>query len=355
VASFLFAACQPGSEAALKADVARRHPQLRFAFSRPGFVTFRVADDAAGGSPPTLRSPFARTWGHSLGKVTGADTAELVGGVWTSLAATGDGLDAGILHLHVWRRDGALPGDEGFDAAVETPGQIAGAQLLAGRPSSAAPLALNVEAAVGEAVLDCVLVEPHEWWIGWHRAESPETRWPGGVPLLDAPAGMISRAYLKIEEALRWSELPIRAGDRCIEIGSAPGGSCAALLERGCIVTGIDPAEMDASVLENPRFTHVRARAREVPRAAFRGARWLMSDTNVAPKHTLDTVEAIVTARDVRIAGLALTLKLTDRSSAANLPAFHKRIRGWGYEHVRARQLAFNRQEVCVVATEQAV
>jgi len=165
---------------------------------------------------------------------------------------------------------------------------------------------------------------------------------------------MISRAYLKIEEALRWSELPLRAGDRCVEIGSAPGGSCAALLERGCTVTGIDPAEMDATVLANPRYTHVRARAREAPRAIFRDARWLMSDTNVAPKHTLDTVEAIVAERDVSLEGLVLTLKLTDPTSTAELPAFHKRVRGWGYEHVRARQLAFNRQEVCVVATARA-
>jgi hypothetical protein len=49
-----------------------------------------------------------------------------------------------------------------------------------------------------------------------------------------------------------------------------------------------------------------------------------------------------------------LTLKLTDARLTAELPAFHKRIRGWGYEHVRARQLAFNRQEVCVVATQRA-
>ena len=349
---FLFAACQPGSEAALKSDVARRHPRLRFAFSRPGFVTFRVADDPADDSSPTLRSPFARTWGHSLGKVTGGDMTEIVRAVWMS-AATVPGLNgsARFRHLHVWQRDCALPGDQGFDAAVETPAQAAGAQLLAGRADSATSLSLNTEAQAGEAVLDCVLVEPHEWWVGWHEAHSPETRWPGGVPPIAVPAGLISRAYLKIEEALRWSEIPIRPGDRCVEIGSAPGGACAALLERGCIVTGIDSAEMDATVLANPRFTHVRARAREVPRAVFRDARWLMSDTNVAPKHTLDTVEAIVTARDVHLEGLVLTLKLTDPRLAAELPAFHKRIRGWGYEHVRARQLAFNRQEVCVVAT----
>jgi 23S rRNA (cytidine2498-2'-O)-methyltransferase len=345
----LFAACQPGSEAALKGDVARRHPDLRFAFSRPGFVTFRVAD--AGASTPMLRSPFARTWGHSLGKVAGADAAELVRKVWAAARPNGADATERIHHLHVWQRDSALPGDEGFDATVETPAQAAGAQLLAQRPDATTLPSLNAEVEAGERVLDCVLVEPHEWWVGWHQAESPETRWPGGVPLLEAPAGMISRAYLKIEEAVRWSEIPIRAGDHCVEIGSAPGGSCAALLERGCFVTGIDPAEMDETVLANPRFAHVRAHAREVPRAVFRDARWLMSDTNVAPKHTLDTVEAIVTAHDVRLEGLVLTLKLTDPKLAAELPAFHKRIRGWGYQHVRARQLAFNRQEVCVVAT----
>ena len=48
-------------------------------------------------------------------------------------------------------------------------------------------LSLNAEVPAGESVLDCVLVEPHEWWLGSHRAESPETRWPGGVPLLSAP------------------------------------------------------------------------------------------------------------------------------------------------------------------------
>jgi 23S rRNA (cytidine2498-2'-O)-methyltransferase len=326
---------------------------LRFAFSRPGFVTFRITGDAGNDSSPMLRSPFARTWGHSLGKVVGAN--ELARDLWRLVAAQRATHDiAQFHHLHVWQRESAFPGDEGFDPAVVTPAQEAGALLLAQRPKSATAPSLNAEAPVGETVLDCVLVEPHEWWVGWHRAESPETRWPGGVPLLGAPPNMISRTYLKIEEALRWSELPIKSGDRCVEIGSAPGGSCAALLARGCIVTGIDAAEMDPAVLAKSRFTHLRARARDVPRAAFRDARWLMSDTNVAPKHTLDTVEAIVNARDVRLEGLVLTLKLTDPRLAAELPAFHKRIRGWGYAHVRARQLAFNRQEVCVVATERA-
>jgi 23S rRNA (cytidine2498-2'-O)-methyltransferase len=353
VSRFLFAACQPGFEAALKHEVARRQPLLKFAFSRPGFVTFRADDAPTDNSGPALRATFARTSGYSLGKLSGQHETALARDFWAFVsAAVRRGEMPAAPHLHVWSRERSLPGDEGFDASVATPANAAGAALLARHPAS--PPALNAEASAGDIVLDCVLVEPHEWWIGWHRADSPETRWPGGVPPLTAPPGMISRAYLKLEEALRWSELPVRPGDRCVEIGSAPGGSCAALLERGCFVVGIDPAEMDATLLAEPRFTHVRARARDVPRATFQDARWLMSDTNVAPKHTLDTVESIVSARDVSFEGLVLTLKLTDARLTAQLPLFNKRIRGWGYQRVRARQLAFNRQEVCVVATERA-
>jgi 23S rRNA (cytidine2498-2'-O)-methyltransferase len=202
-------------------------------------------------------------------------------------------------------------------------------------------------------VLDCVLVERNEWWLGWHRAGSPETRWPGGVPAIALPARMISRAYLKIIEALEWSQLPLAAGDRCVEIGSSPGGSCLALLERGLVVTGIDPAEMDPLVLEHPGFTHVRARAKEVKRSVFRDCRWLVMDANVPPGYTLDTLDALLTQGGARPDGLVLTLKLTDAKLAEKLPAIAERFRRYGYRTVRLRQLAFNRQEVCAVVTDR--
>jgi hypothetical protein len=95
----------------------------------------------------------------------------------------------------------------------------------------------------------------------------------------------------------------------------------------------------------------VRARAKDVDREVFRGCRWLTADINLPPTYTLDAVEAVVTDPQVQIEGLVLALKLTDPALAAELPSFNKRIRSWGYTWVRARQLAFNRQEVCVVAT----
>lgn len=361
---FLFTVCQLGSEAALKQEVARRQPSLRFAFSRPGFVTFRIPDDEAARAAQTkpageleFHAAFARTWGFSLGKSAGRDARQSARDFWRTLAERyGTNRLAEFAHLHVWQR-GELAGDELPSRGERDPAAVANTKaaaelILRHRPDLGTPwpLALNEHAEPGAWVLDCVLVEPNEWWLGQHRASSPETRWPGGVPNLQAPAHMISRAYLKLLEALLWSELPIRSGDACVEIGSAPGGSCQALLDRGCVVIGIDPAEMDAAVLASPSFTHVRARAKEVDRAVFRGCRWLTADVNLPPTYTLDAVEAVVTDPQVQIEGLVLTLKLTDPALAAELPLFNKRIRSWGYPKVRARQLAFNRQEVCVVA-----
>jgi 23S rRNA (cytidine2498-2'-O)-methyltransferase len=353
-ARFVFAATQAGAERALKNEVAREHPPLRFAFSRPGFVTFRASDNAAVGADFRLRSVFARTWGFSLGRVTGADDAELARAARQLVETQLD--DGRFDHVHVWQRDRPLPGDagdEGFDGTADERARAIGDLIVAQGAQSAGEAAVNAVAAEGERVLDCVLVEPDEWWLGWHRAASPEARWPGGVPPIAASARPISRAYFKIGEALEWSELPIAAGDRCVEIGSAPGGSCLALLERGLLVTGIDPAEMDAAVLAHPSFTHVRARAKDVKRSVFRDCRWLVMDANVEPSYTLDTLDGVLTHGGARPEGLVLTLKLTDAALAERLPALADRIRRHGYRRVRLRQLAFNRQEVCAVATDR--
>jgi 23S rRNA (cytidine2498-2'-O)-methyltransferase len=346
---FVFAAAQAGAERHLKNEIARDHPALKFAFSRPGFVTFRSSDDLP--DHFALRSVFARTWGYSLGKVGGTDDAQRVRDTWRLV---GEQLpDREFRHLHVWQREQPLPGDEAYDATTDVLTRTIGRLLLDQRPASVGSLDFNGLATTGELVLDCILVERDEWWLGWHRAASPETRWPGGVPKVALPPRMISRAYLKIVEALEWAELQVLAGDRCVEIGSSPGGSCLALLERGLVVTGIDPAEMDPLVLANPRFTHLRARAKDVKRSVFRDCRWLVMDANVAPNYTLDTLDGLLAQAGVRPEGLVLTLKLTDPELAGKLPAIAEHIQRYGYRNVRMRQLAFNRREICAVVTER--
>ena len=221
-----------------------------------------------------------------------------------------------------------------------------------GRAIQHSPLRLRSIAAdaPGDLVLDCVIVEPDEWWVGWHEAESVTSCWPGGRFDVPLPPDAVSRAWLKMEEALAWSGLPIAPGDLCAEIGSAPGGASQALLGHGVHVIGIDPADMDPRVLAHSSFAHWKKRGADVRRREFRKVRWLMADLNVAPAYTLDTVEAIVTHADVSVQGMILTLKLLEWSLAAEIPAYLDRIRSWGFGRVAARQLHHNRQEICVSA-----
>jgi 23S rRNA (cytidine2498-2'-O)-methyltransferase len=340
--SFLFVCCQVGAEPIVKAEVVRQWPQSRFAFSRPGFVTFKLPGEIR--EPLYLKSVFARTFGWSVGHVSGEQ-----------LPRRACQLLAGrtFHQVHVWPRDTRVPGDRGFMPGCTPQSTEAGEQLIAearrqGLVKEGA--SLNRSARMGENVLDCVLVEPTEWWIGRHQASCFGHRWPGGVITTQPPDDVVSRAYLKTEEALRWSRLPIRRGDRCVEIGSAPGGSCQYLLEQGLTVTGVDPSEMDPRVIAHPNFTHIRKRGADLRRREYGGFQWLIVDSNVAPNHTLDTVESIVTHEKTNIRGMLVTLKLLQWDLTAELPAQLDRIRSWGYEYVRCRQLAFQRQEVCVAA-----
>lgn len=354
--SFVFVVCQAGAESALKSELSRRHPEMKLAFSRPGFVTFKAQSLSSRKSKFDLKSVFARTWGYSIGKVSGTNSDEIVSDLKQLLKdqLTTDRLKS-VSHCHIWQRDKAVPGELGFEPGITPLAEELGHAVLPAlqsfRNDEVDTWRINETAEQGEAVIDCVLVEPGEWWIGWHIATEGPRTWPGGVPQTELPEHAVSRTYLKMAETLEWSRLPIERGDVVVEIGSSPGGSCQALLDRGLSVTGVDPAEMDEALLKNPYFTHVRGRAKDLPRKSFSRFRWLASDASVAPNYTLDTIEAIVSHRSVNIEGLMLTLKLPKWELAENIPLYNKRIRSWGYRNVRARQLAFNRREICVVAS----
>jgi 23S rRNA (cytidine2498-2'-O)-methyltransferase len=348
---FLYVTCQVGAETAVKEELARRWPAFRFAYSRPGFLTFKLPAEHALAADFDLESVFARAYAFSLGKIAGDGPDTLAQGTWEIWG------QQRAQRVHVWERDAAAPGDHGFEPSI-TPAALEAAEALKRHcpsPDRAGARAFDMRepARPGDLVLDCAIVRPGEWWIGLHQARFLPSRWPGGMLPLELPADAVSRAWLKMEEGLRWSQLPIPAGARCAEIGSAPGGSSQALLAHGFSVIGIDPAAMHPTLLGDPRFVHLRSRATQVPRREFRKVRWLTVDMNVAPRFTLDAVEAILTHREVSIRGLLLTLKLLDWQLASELPEYMGRVRDWGYNVVRARQLQHNRQEVCLAALQK--
>lgn len=341
-ASFIFVVCQVGAEAALKKELAREHPEFRFAFSRPGFVTFKVDRPLA--ADFVLRSVFARAYGLSFGKLGTGD-----GGVKARAKRVRELLADGGTLVHVWRRDLFKPGEEppgAEDPERETPREAA-IRAIREEITESPVVRINEPAAKGELVVDVILVEEDEWWFGLHRHAEGHSPFPGGNPEVTLPVEAPSRAYLKLEEAVLWSGAPLKAGDTAVEIGSAPGGAVHALLQRGLSVVGIDPGKMDPRVLASPRFRHleksvVAVRREELPSRV----EWLLLDMNVKPAVSLAAVERLALELKESLLGVLLTVKLNDWKFAGQIPQFLKRLRLLGFERVKATQLPNNRQEI---------
>lgn len=355
---FVFLICQHGTESALKSQWIGENNSFRLAFSRPGLLTLKIGeiphlyDQPGKMGEPNQGVAVPHDWmirlsGLVLGQVKGNEqscAAETL--VDQTLSLVGENWRA----IHIFARDGDLPGSNGVEPGT-TPlcqeiGRIFSRKL---RHAGSTPQ-INLEAEFGEHVLDVVLIEPNHWLIGHHIAQLRHQRWPGGAYDVPAPAHMVSRAYLKMAEAVAWSELPFEPGDCVVEIGSSPGGSCQRLLDMGLKVTGVDPAEMDPLLLADPRFEHWRGKSSAIKRKMYSKFQWLVADANVAPNYTLDAVEDIVTYKTSRLRGLILTLKLSSYSLAENMPAYVERVHSWGFARVEVRQLASNRRECCLVA-----
>ncbi len=316
MADFVFATCLPGVEPALKLDVARARPELRFAYSRPGLVTFKSARPV----PPedTPGSAFAHVWGRSIGAASDPESAAL------QLAAVGH------TRVHAFAREP--------EALVDlAPWQALGP----GGP-----------AAVGELVADVIVGPPGEpAWLGAHRHDRFRLPHAGGAIPLEVPADAPSRAYAKIEEAIAWAGLPVERGQVALEIGAAPGGAVLALARRGLEVWGVDTGELAASVRALPGVHHVAKKVgalrwEELPPRID----WLLVDVNLAPQVALHEVARLMPRLKTTLIGAVFTLKLNDWTFVAELPALIERIRQMGLPDVRMRHLPSNRREICAVA-----
>ncbi len=333
---FVFTACQVGAEKALKEEIARLKPELRFAFSKPGFLTFKNV----GPEPLTLdwqlESVFARSYGLSIGK-TAPETTDAN----SKILATARTVDNGKpLRLHFWKRDEVTPQDR-RTASEELP-----------RPPDfllSADIFSHRQPAIGDLVFDLMVLDEATWWMGVHKHSITHSPFPGGITPIVIPEKSPSRAFLKIEESILWTGAPVRADDVVVELGSAPGGSTYALLERGLRVTGIDPAEMDPSLVNHPRFQHIQSPVADVGRGLLPPSiQWLVLDMNVAPGVSLYAIDHYVARMQDSLLGVLLTVKLNEWRMAKEIPSLLAHVRAMGIINPKAKQLAHHGQEILI-------
>ena len=303
----------------MKLDVARVRPELRFAYSRPGLVTFKSPTTISPDDHPG--SVFARVWGASIGASRDPDDAA------HKLA------QVGATRVHVFARDPDV-------ATALDPWREALAAFPTGRAHD------------GELVADVIVADGEPAWLGLHRQDREHLALPGGAIEVDVPADAPSRAFAKIEEAIAWCELPIAAGHVALEIGAAPGGAVMALARRGVEVWGVDTGDLAPQVLALSGVHHMQIKVGALrwedlpPRVD-----WLLVDVNLAPQVALHEVARLMPKLRPSLRGAVITLKLNDWAFVSELGTLADRIAGFGFHDVRMRHLPSNRREVCCVAT----
>lgn len=134
-------------------------------------------------------------------------------------------------------------------------------------------------------------------WTLWHKDLllcSPRCSSPfpnGEVEFVDRKVGPPSRAFKKLQEALvvlgRWPQ----RGERCLDLGAAPGGWTWVLQQLGAEVLAVDKAPLDAAIAAAPGVTVRNESAFGLDPRDVGPVDWLFSDVICYPGRLFDLIE----------------------------------------------------------------
>lgn len=335
---FYFSTCQIGTEKAVKAEVSSEYPQLRFSFSRPGFITFKEADGAP--SPLSLRRGiFTRLWGEVLGQTKDRATLPELLSLIPQKAI-----------VQCFDRDLHKPGEEplGFVRHANIREIVKG---LATLPPEGVPM-------LGGEVYSLVWVDDFHVFLTRHIHGKGMVVSPGDIPLIPLPDNAPSRAYLKIEEAIHRFKPAMTKGLKVLEMSCASGGATLAMLNRGLDVTGIDPLHLDKRVKSMPGFTLIDKEIHAIVGEDLSSCNpeWLVMDMNIAPLEALDELTRVVSllkavnGKKLCLSRGFFTIKLNAWKFASYIPLYRRRLQQIGFRSLRVTHLCSNRQEFFIYA-----
>ncbi|MBS1964180.1 MAG: hypothetical protein JST04_18350 [Bdellovibrionales bacterium] len=317
-APFLVVFAREGQEDFVKNEFGLRFLGTKFSFSRPGFLSFKRAHAETGATiewraADAANLIFPLRTGFFVGKWTEGKGFAPIEGFDIATSA----------HRHVHAIDAYTKKDPRTEGETLTLDEGAFARrfpeaaegLRTADAKRADRAGWNSRAEPGERILNAIAVSEKEVWFALTDLRDSEFGWPGGESRIERAAESPSRASVKIEEAIALLERKtggpiLKAGERAIEIGSAPGGACHALLARGLKVTGVDRAEMAPVVANHPNFTRVDSSIGDWMFPETTAAEWIAIDINAEPKVALREAKPLVDYLKRGVRGIFFTLKL---------------------------------------------
>jgi 23S rRNA (cytidine2498-2'-O)-methyltransferase len=163
--------------------------------------------------------------------------------------------------------------------------KVSAKPLVFGKPAPDAPLGswTLLDAATMLAAAHCTSPFPN-----------------GEVQFVEDRTGPPSRAYLKLWEALTLIGRRPERGDRCLDLGSSPGGWSWALQKMGAHVISVDKAGLAPEIARLPGIEHRLESAFALDPRSVGPIDWFCSDVVCYPARLLTLVERWLAAKICR-------------------------------------------------------
>lgn len=140
----------------------------------------------------------------------------------------------------------------------------------------------------------------------------------GEVLFVEDRRGPPNRAYLKLWEALTLARRRPRAGERCVDLGAAPGGWTWVLATLGADVVAVDRAPLTPALAGHPRVEQRLGDAFKLRPDDVGPVDWIVCDLAAYPERTL------ALARDWADSCPAAAVILTVKLQGAPKPAVYR-------------------------------
>ncbi len=176
--------------------------------------------------------------------------------------------------------------------------------------------------------------------------------WPAPFPAGIAPVAedrtAPSTAYRKLVEALAWLGRAPARGERCVDLGAAPGGWTHVALATGAHVAAVDRAALDPRLARHPRLSHAKGDAFTwTPDAPVD---WLLCDVIAEPERSAALLERWISGGLCRHFVVHLKFKGAGRYALATEALGAVRSSG-RFAIARCKHLRFDKHELTLLGS----